>query len=66
MFGAIVLCAGCGGKSFDVALDTAFKKLFRSAHTKMDYDPDVWLEVENLILRTVRDPPRPPAEPFLR
>lgn len=49
MFGAIVLCTGCGGKTFDVALDTAFKKLFRSKRTPQqnmiiavsDTDPDL-------------------------
>ena len=53
-------------KEIDLSGVNWFKKLFRSAHTKMDYDPDVWLKVENLILRTVKDPPgHPPVHPHL-
>ena len=49
MLGAVILCAGCGGKTFDVTLDNAFKKLFRFKRTPQqnmiiavsDSDPDL-------------------------
>jgi hypothetical protein len=30
------------------------KRLFRVAHTKMEYDPDVWAKVEQLIMDELR------------
>ena len=30
-----------------------FKRLFRTAHTKIDFDPDVWSEVEKMILSVI-------------
>jgi hypothetical protein len=38
------------GKRIDVSKVSWFKKIFRVAHTKMEYDPDVWARVEELLL----------------
>jgi hypothetical protein len=38
------------GKRIDISKVSWFKKIFRVAHTKMEYDPDVWARVEELLL----------------
>jgi len=30
------------------------KRLFREAHTQMDFDPAVWAQVEDLILKEIK------------
>lgn len=42
-----------GEKQVDLSHVGWFKKLFRSAHTKIGNDPDVWAEVEKLILESI-------------
>jgi hypothetical protein len=37
-------------KQIDLSKVPWFKKAFRVAHTRMEYDPDVWKLVEKLIL----------------
>ena len=46
------------GKNIDLSGIPWHQRLFRTAHTKMDQDPDVWTKVEELILGAVR--PQPP------
>lgn len=41
-------------KQIDVARVPFMKKAFRVAHTRMEYDPDVWTKVEELILDSVK------------
>ena len=40
-------------KAIDLSEVSWFKRLFRTAHTKMDFDPDVWSEVEKMILSVI-------------
>jgi hypothetical protein len=40
-------------KRIDVSTVPFVKKAFRVAHTKMEYDPDVWAKVEELILDSI-------------
>jgi pimeloyl-ACP methyl ester carboxylesterase len=42
-------------KNIDLSGVSWVKKAFRVAHTKMEYDPDVWARVEQLILSEIRD-----------
>ncbi len=41
-------------KKIDISQVSWLKKIFRVAHTKMEYDPEVWGKVEELILEEVR------------
>src|SRR5437870_1518809 len=41
-------------KQIDVSKVPLMKKAFRVAHTKMEYDPDVWVKVEELILDSIK------------
>ncbi|MCI0388783.1 MAG: hypothetical protein MOB07_08470 [Acidobacteria bacterium] len=41
-------------KKIDVSEESWWKKLFRAAHTKMDFDPAVWAQVEELIVREIK------------
>ncbi|MBI3669464.1 MAG: hypothetical protein HY237_06775 [Acidobacteria bacterium] len=41
-------------KKVDLSGVSWTKKVFRTAHTKMDFDPDVWLKVKQLILAELR------------
>jgi hypothetical protein len=41
-------------KEIDISFVPWFKKIFRSSHTKMNYDPDVWERVKSLILKEIR------------
>jgi hypothetical protein len=41
------------GKKVDLSGVSWLKRLFRTAHTKMDHDPEVWALVERLILGVV-------------
>jgi len=41
-------------KKIDISRVSWLKKIFRTAHTKMEYDPEVWGKVEELILEEVR------------
>jgi len=47
------------GKKVDISHVGWFKKLFRSAHTKMGHDPDVWAKVEELIIEAVEEDEQP-------
>ena len=49
-------------KHIDLSRVSWFKKIFRTAHTKMDYDPAVWEKVEVLIWETLRDAGIEPAQ----
>ncbi len=40
-------------KKIDLSEVSWFKKVFRTAHTKMDHDPEVWAKVEELILSVI-------------
>ena len=40
-------------KKIDISEVSWFKRLFRTAHTKMDFDPEVWEKVEELILHEI-------------
>lgn len=40
-------------KRIDVSRVSFVKKAFRVAHTKMEYDPDVWAKVEELLLDSI-------------
>lgn len=40
-------------KQIDVSGVPFMKKAFRVAHTRMEYDPDVWTKVEKLILESI-------------
>ena len=42
-------------KPIDVSRVPFMKKAFRVAHTKMEYDPDVWEKVEMLILDSINE-----------
>jgi len=42
-------------KQIDVSKVPLMKKAFRVAHTKMEYDPDVWVKVEELILDSIKE-----------
>lgn len=41
-------------KQIDVSNVPLMKKAFRVAHTRMEYDPDVWAKVEELILDSIK------------
>lgn len=41
-------------KQIDVSKVPLMKKAFRVAHTRMEYDPDVWAKVEELILDSLK------------
>jgi len=41
-------------KPIDISGVPFMKKVFRIAHTRMEYDPDVWTKVEELILDSIR------------
>lgn len=43
-------------KGVDVSDASWLKRIFRVAHTKMEYDPEVWAQVENLILAELQNP----------
>lgn len=40
-------------KRIDISRVPMLKKAFRVAHTRMEYDPDVWAKVEELILDSI-------------
>ncbi|MEW6206888.1 MAG: hypothetical protein AB1631_00870 [Acidobacteriota bacterium] len=42
-------------KKVDIKEVSWLKKVFRAAHTKMEYDPEVWSKVEEMILSEIRD-----------
>jgi len=42
------------GKKIDLSEVSWMKKLFRAAHTKMDFDPAVWALVEELIVKEIK------------
>jgi len=42
-------------KKIDLSHVPWFKKLFRTAHTKMEHDPEVWAQVESLILSALQE-----------
>jgi hypothetical protein len=42
-------------KKIDVKDASWMKKAFRAAHTKMEYDPEVWAKVEEIILSELRE-----------
>ena len=42
-------------KQIDVSRVPFMKKAFRVAHTRMEYDPDVWTKVEQLILSSIKE-----------
>lgn len=55
-------------KKIDLSRVAWWKKAFRTAHTKMDNDPEVWARVEAMILYAIRsggcgDPAAPPGGP---
>ena len=41
-------------KQIDVSRVPFMKKAFRVAHTRMEYDPDIWAKVEDLILDSLK------------
>jgi hypothetical protein len=41
-------------KKIDLSEVSWMKKLFRAAHTKMDFDPAVWALVEELIIKEIK------------
>ena len=41
-------------KQIDVSRVPLMKKVFRVAHTRMEYDPDVWKNVEEMILDSIK------------
>jgi len=41
-------------KDIDLSEVSWLKKIFRTAHTKMDFDPEVWTRVEGIILHAIR------------
>lgn len=49
------------GKKIDLSRVPWYKKLFRAAHTKMNYDPEVWATVEKYILEEVGNPEAAPS-----
>ena len=42
-------------KPIDLSQVSWMKKIFRTAHTKMDFDPEVWARVEGIILHAIRN-----------
>lgn len=53
-------------KKIDVADASWLKRAFRAAHTKMEYDPEVWAKVEEIILSELRDGISPITDSFPR
>lgn len=54
-------------KRVDLSQVSWLKKVFRTAHTKMDFDPDVWTRVEGMILHAIqKDACGDPAAPAAR
>ena len=49
-------------KNIDLSHVSFWKKLFRTDHTKMNFDPDVWKKVEELILEALSSFGNTPAE----
>lgn len=45
-------------KKIDISRVSWMKKIFRTAHTRMEYDPEVWALVEKLILETCAHAPQ--------
>ncbi len=43
-----------GDKPIDLSQVSWMKKIFRTAHTKMDFDREVWARVEGMILHAMR------------
>jgi hypothetical protein len=43
-------------KDIDLSHVSWWKKVFRTAHTKMEFDPDVWARVEELLLAELHPP----------
>ena len=43
-------------KKIDLSEESRMKRLFRVAHTKMDFDPAVWSLVEELIVKEIKRP----------
>ena len=41
------------GKEIDLSKVSWLKKAFRTAHTKMDFDPEVWARVEGMIVHAI-------------
>ena len=41
-------------KDIDLSEVSWLKRIFRTAHTKMDFDPDVWSEVEKIVLSVIK------------
>jgi hypothetical protein len=41
-------------KKIDLSEESWMKKLFRAAHTKMDFDPAVWVMVEELLVKEIK------------
>lgn len=41
-------------KRIDISKVSFLKKAFRVAHTRMEYDPEVWAKVEELILESIK------------
>jgi hypothetical protein len=41
-------------KKIDLSEESRMKRLFRVAHTKMDFDPAVWSLVEELIVKEIK------------
>lgn len=48
-------------KDVDMSGVSWHKRIFRSAHAKMDRDPEVWAKVEELILSVISERPHEPA-----
>jgi hypothetical protein len=42
------------GKKVDLSDGRWYQKIFRNAHVKMEQDPDVWAQVEAIILEEIR------------
>jgi len=42
------------GKKVDLSEETWVRRFFAGAHTKMEFDPEVWKQVEGLILEVLR------------
>lgn len=47
-------------KKIDLAGVPWHKKIFRTAHARMEHDPEVWAKVEELIRGALGPPPEPP------
>lgn len=41
-------------KQIDISKVPFMKKVFRIAHTRMEYDPDVWVKVETLVMESIK------------